>query len=415
MKLRFSLRHVFGVVTIAIVLLFAIDFLQKTRQRGADATIGLLRTLNCANSLAESPSPVSGGCIVVIPSKLGISQEPTLVRKIFGDTQRITSGMAFSKTQFDRHSAKSLFESRATKGIVEVWMTDVCVSPEAAYFLQEWDSLDFLYFIDIEFSEKWRRGVLNDSTHVPHMLFAGKAINLSAEEVATMSHLETLVLSNVGFSADEIDMIRTRLPETLVVVTCRWGEERSVDRPQASPATDILASKYSQNFDVLEKAVAQSGLSFLQIPPAEPDKLIAYQRQFQNPLPASLVAFLKTRTVTLPDDLFAVGLTRDSPEIVTMASRNGMDYTITYCLLPRLTEHPKCVIVQDFLKVGSCNGKGIWIGLTTGQLCEGSAVSMKLTNPSTLEALIEHYRETLQGYAENPVFGPVINQESLTN
>ena len=98
MKLRFSLRHVFGVVTIAVVLLFAIDFLQKTRQRGADATIGLLRTLNCTNSLAESPSPVSGGCIVVIPSKLGISQEPTLVRKIFGDTQRITSGMAFSKT-----------------------------------------------------------------------------------------------------------------------------------------------------------------------------------------------------------------------------------------------------------------------------------------------------------------------------
>ena len=415
MKLRFSLRHVFGMVTIAAVLLFVIDFIQKTRQRGADATIELLRTLNCTNSVSESPSPASGGSIVFIPSKLGVSQEPTLARKIWGDTQRITSEMAFSKTQFARHSAKSLFESRATKGIVGVRMADVYVSSEAVYFLQEWDSLDFLYFIDIEFSEKWRLGILNNSSHIPHMLFAGKAINIFAEEVATMGHLETLVLSNVGFSADEIDMIRTRLPETLVVVTSRWGEERSVDRPQSSPATDILVSKYSQSFDVLEKAVAQSGLSFLQIPPAEPDKLIAYQRQFQNPLPASLVAFLKTRTVMLLDDPFAVGLTSDQPEVVTMATSDGVNYSLTYCLLQLLAKHPRCTIVQDFLKVGSRNGNGIWIGLTTGQLCEGSAVSMKLADPSTLEALIDYYRETLKGYAENPVFGPDINQESLTN
>jgi len=372
MKLRFSLRKLFLLPLVFGIVLASVVWILDQRQRGADV-------LN--QTLGKHGCPGRGGIISGATCSIPIFV-PTWRGRVLGSTSPVVESVCFMKTEIEKVDCRLFSRSIAAQEVTSI-MFDKTTLTNASYFPAHWHGVRSLSFVDVKLPEEWKAALCK------HQHVDRGSIGLSVDDIKALSHLKILVLSNLGFSQEELIEIRTALPNTKVVVVAHIGERSKWKPSELTRFAGPKLTHYRNRSQELQQEVAKSRLPpfvFQRERSISAQELLAFEKKVGIYFSHSIGAFLLARQQRLIVDPMFEMLTERPPKVVTFQSKEGVTFTEMYVYY--LDDYVDFDFEYYFngLQIGNVDGQPLWVGLENGELFVGKASSVVVRTVSLSNA-----------------------------
>ena len=164
---------------------------------------------------------------------------------------------------------------------------------------------------------------------------------------------------------------------------------------------ESVLSKWHEKFRNLEIAFSKSGLPdgfFDREKPMTRDAVAAFQRRVGIPLNASLIGFLRTRSMSLNCDPIFPNLSKQSINVFTLGSSDGITFNEYYFGLKDFKEGVPPIIIH-VLQIGELSrDQPLWMNLESGELLTGEVPAIVPCHRKNLDEHFKYYEQAVEGY-----------------
>ena len=189
-------------------------------------------------------------------------------------------------TRFVHEKSDSVIQERKLKP------DEIFIAEDCPMFFSKWPKLERIVFRDSKIPEDWRKQ-LAGLNQVKEIVISGGNCNLKPEDLASLTSLESLVLSHQGITQSRLDALKLLMPKTEIRLCGSFdskhefqiGEGLSKHDPILYQRMKTLISKINQKIE------AAGGTNMAANPPASKAEIAELEQKMSVPLPPSLRAF----------------------------------------------------------------------------------------------------------------------------